>query len=114
MDSAVNTMGFPVLSLIVLVPLAGALLLLCLKDDLQIKRLTLLVTTLDLALTLMLLAHFNPATHLMQFSEQYQWIPALDIHYALGVDGISVLFVFLSAFLGWICVLASWRPLNST
>ncbi|NMG45372.1 NADH-quinone oxidoreductase subunit M [Aromatoleum toluvorans] len=105
-------MGFPVLSLIVLVPLAGALLLLWLKDDLQIKRLALLVTTLDLALTLTLLAHFNPDTHLMQFSEKYQWIPALDIHYALGVDGISVLFVFLSAFLGWICVLASWRAIE--
>lgn len=112
MDSAVNTIGFPVLSLIVLVPLAGALLLLWLKDDLQIKRLTLLVTTLDLALTLKLLVHFNPDTHLMQFSEQYRWIPALDIHYALGVDGISVLFVFLSAFLGWICVLASWRAIE--
>lgn len=111
-DPAVNTIGFPVLSLIVLVPLAGAMLLLWLKDDLQIKRLALLVTTLDLALTLKLLAHFNPDTHLMQFSEQYEWIPALDIHYALGVDGISVLFVFLSAFLGWICVLASWRAIE--
>ena len=61
-DSAVNTMGFPVLSLIVLVTLGGALLVLCLKDDLQIKRLTLLVTTFDLALTLKLLVHFNPDT----------------------------------------------------
>lgn len=111
-DSAVDTMGFPVLSLIVLLPLAGALLLLWLKDELQIKRLALLVTTLDLALTLKLLVDFDPHTHLMQFSEKYQWIPALDIHYALGVDGISVLFVFLSAFLGWICVLASWRAIE--
>jgi NADH-quinone oxidoreductase subunit M len=111
-ETAVNSISFPILSLIVLVPLLGALLLLWLKDDLQIKRLSLLITTVDLMLTITLLVHFNPATHLMQFSESYEWIPALGIRFSLAVDGISVLLVFLSAFLGWICILASWRAIE--
>ena len=87
-----------VLSLIVFVPMAGALLLLWVQRDLQVKRLALLVTSLDLLLAITLLVHFDPTTHLMQFGEKIEWIPALGIHYTLGVDGISVLFVFLSAF----------------
>ena len=48
----------------------------------------------------------------MQFRETHAWIPALGITYALGVDGISALFVFLTALLGWICVLASWVAID--
>jgi len=92
--------------------MAGALLLLWVKGDLQVKRLALLVTGLDLALAVKLLVDFDPTTHLMQFGEKVEWVPALGIHYTLGVDGISVLFVFLTAFLGWICILASWRAIR--
>jgi len=92
--------------------MAGAFLLLWVKGDLQVKRLALLVTGLDLALAVKLLVDFDPTTHLMQFGEKVEWVPALGIHYTLGVDGISVLFVFLTAFLGWICILASWRAIR--
>ncbi|TGP13863.1 proton-conducting transporter membrane subunit, partial [Mesorhizobium sp. M1D.F.Ca.ET.231.01.1.1] len=39
-------------------------------------------------------------------------VPTLGITYALGIDGISALFVFLTALLGWICVLASWTAID--
>ena len=111
-ETIINSVEFPILSLIVFLPMTGAFLLLWVQSDLQIKRLALLVTSLDLLLAIKLLVHFDPTTHLMQFGEKVEWIPALGIHYTLGVDGISVLFVFLSAFLGWICILASWRAIE--
>ncbi|TIQ16102.1 MAG: NADH-quinone oxidoreductase subunit M, partial [Mesorhizobium sp.] len=45
-------------------------------------------------------------------TETHQWVPALGITYALGIDGISAPFVFLTALLGWICVLASWVAID--
>jgi NADH-quinone oxidoreductase subunit M len=59
-----------------------------------------------------MLAGFDTTTHEMQFTEARPWVPALGITYALGVDGISALFVFLTGLLGWICVLASWVAID--
>ena len=47
--------------------------------------------------TLPLYSHFDTATSAMQFVERAEWIPRFDIHYHLGVDGISVLFVCSTA-----------------
>jgi NADH-quinone oxidoreductase subunit M len=55
-----------------------------------------------------MLAGFDTTTHEMQFTERRPWVPALGITYALGVDGISALFLFLTALLSLISVLASW------
>ncbi len=107
-----NTFGFAMLSLIIFVPLLGAGILLLIPGEARARQFALLFTSIDLLLTVQLVFAFDPSTHAMQFQEQMAWIPALGINYALGVDGISILFVFLSAFLGWICVLASWRAIK--
>ena len=101
-------MDLPLLSLIVFLPAAGALVLMFLRDDGAVRWTALGVTVLDFALCIAMLAGFDTTTHEMQFTETRPWVPALGITYALGVDGISALFVFLTALLGWICVLASW------
>jgi len=111
-EPSVNALGLGLLSLIIFVPLVGAAILLLVPDEAKVRRVALLFTSLDLLLTVQLIYSFDPTTHAMQFQEQGAWIPALGINYALGVDGISILFVFLSAFLGWICVLASWRAIQ--
>lgn len=111
-ETSVNSVGLGLLSLIIFVPLVGAAILLLVPDDTKVRRVALLFTSLDLLLAMQLVYAFDPTTHAMQFREQWAWIPALGINYALGVDGISILFVFLSAFLGWICVLASWRAIQ--
>ncbi len=49
----------------------------------------------------------------MQFVEKHEWISALNIHYHLGVDGISVLFILLTAFFTPIVVLAGWKVIQS-
>jgi NADH-quinone oxidoreductase subunit M len=105
-------MDLPLLSLIVFLPAAGALAILFLRDDAAVKWTALTVTLADFALTVPMLVAFDTTTPAMQFRETYAWIPALGIDFALGVDGISVLFVFLTALLGWICVLASWEAID--
>jgi NADH-quinone oxidoreductase subunit M len=49
----------------------------------------------------------------MQFAETHEWIPAWNINYSLGVDGISVLFVLLSALITITCVLVSWNSIKA-
>jgi NADH-quinone oxidoreductase subunit M len=102
----------PVLSLIVFLPAAGALAILFLRDDAWVKWTALIVTLAAFTLTVLLLVGFDTTTPAIQFRETHAWIPALGITYALGVDGISALFVFLTALLGWICVLASWAAID--
>ncbi|MBZ7927468.1 NADH-quinone oxidoreductase subunit M (plasmid) [Ensifer adhaerens] len=105
-------MTFPLLSLIILLPAAGAMALLLLRNDDAVRWTALAFTVLDCVLALVMLLGFDPTTHEMQFVERRPWVPALGITYALGIDGISALFVFLTTLLGWICVLASWVAID--
>jgi len=105
-------MGFPLLSLIIFTPAAGAAVLMFLRSDDAVRWTALGVTVLDLALCIAMLASFDTTIHEMQFTETRTWVPALGITYALGIDGISALFVFLTALLGSICVLASWVAID--
>ena len=105
--------GFPILSLIVFLPAVGALLLMVLRNDATVRWTALVFTVADFLLTIPLLFAFDTTTPAMQFRETVDWVPALGITYSLGVDGISVLFVFLTGLLGWICVVASWEAIAS-
>ena len=93
------TFGFPVLSLVLFFPLIGALILWLLEDEDLIKNAALGIGALELVLAGNVLFHFQPGTAAMQFSERVAWIPPLGISYQLAVDGISVLFVGLTALL---------------
>ena len=66
----------------------------------------------DFILTIPLLLRFDKGTAAMQFVERGEWIPSLNIEYYLGIDGISVIFMFLTGLIGWICVLASWTSIE--
>lgn len=105
-------MAFPLLSLIVFMPAAGAAVLMFLRSEDTVRWTALAVTVLDFVLCIAMLAGFDTTTREMQFTETRPWVPALGITYALGIDGISALFVFLTALLGWICVLASWVAID--
>lgn len=102
------TFGVPVLSLLLFFPLLGAVLLWLLEDEDLIKNAALGISVLELFLACMVLVRFAPGTAAMQFSERVPWIPPLGISYHLAVDGISVLFVGLTAFLTTLVVLYSW------
>ncbi|RUM20544.1 NADH-quinone oxidoreductase subunit M [Rhizobium vallis] len=105
-------MGFPLLSFIIFTPVAGAAVLMFLRGDDAARWTALSFAVLDLALCIAMLVGFDTTTHAMQFTEMRPWVPALGINYALGIDGISALFVFLTALLGSICVLASWVAID--
>ena len=104
--------SLPILSIIIFLPLSGAIALLFIRSANQIKWLSLSICALDLLLTMLLIHNFDPSSYDMQFGETHRWIPPLNIRYALGVDGISILFVFLTALVGWVSVLASWRAIE--
>jgi NADH-quinone oxidoreductase subunit M len=64
-------------------------------------------------LSLLLWFGFDRSNPGFQFEERADWIPALNIAYRMGVDGISMPFVLLSTLLTPICVLASWEAIET-
>lgn len=103
------------LSAIVFLPLAGAMIiLLLLKDARQIRLWAAAVTVVELALALAAFVIFRTEDYRrvgdMEMVEVYRdWIPALNIQYHLGVDGLSTPLVLLTALLGMCAVFASWQ-----
>jgi NADH-quinone oxidoreductase subunit M len=104
----------PILSLLVLLPLLGAVLIAFLPSgnfDL-IRRVALGTSLLTWAVSLILLAVFDRGASGFQFKEAADWIPSFGIQYKLGVDGLSVLMVALTTTLSWISILASFGPIK--
>jgi len=73
------------------------------------KRIALIVTLLTLAVTIAMMVSFSPGGPAFQFTQTYQWIPQFGIHYAVGVDGIGLVLIGMTAVLMPVVVLASWN-----
>ncbi len=100
---------FPVLSSLIFLPLLGALAILFLpreREDLS-RPCALITTGTVLAVSAALIFGFDRTAPGMQFAERSLWIPQLNVWYFLGVDGISIGLVFLTALLGFLACLAS-------
>ena len=108
-----NTLGYPILSLLIFLPLAGVIPLLILKNDEAAKYWTLVITLVIAVISLPLYFKFDKMTHLYQFGEHHAWIPMWNINYTLGIDGISLLLILLTTLLMPICVLCSWRYITT-
>jgi len=105
-----NETGLPLLSLLVFLPLLGAIVVIFSNNARLGRLLALSFAVLELALSLWVLQLFNAADgQHFQLAEQHNWIPSLGATYMLGVDGISVLFLPMSALLTVSAVLASWN-----
>src|SRR5258708_6422431 len=103
--------GWPILSIITLLPAVGALFIRLVPGDAEpaghrARQIALIVTLIDLVLSVVLWANFDTSTAQFQFVESAAWLGS-GINYKMGVDGISVLFVVLTALLMPICILAS-------
>ncbi|MQA84927.1 MAG: NADH-quinone oxidoreductase subunit M [Streptosporangiales bacterium] len=107
--------GFPWLTVLGAVPLAGSVGvgLLPRGRDLLAKRTALLVSLVALALALAVAIQFRPGGPRFQFTENYPWIPQFGIGYSLGVDGIALVLIGLSAILVPVVILASWNEVES-
>ncbi|CAA9236205.1 MAG: NADH-ubiquinone oxidoreductase chain M [uncultured Craurococcus sp.] len=113
-----NAAGFPLLSLLTFLPLAGAAVIMSVRGDDEVvarnARWTALWTSLIVfLLSLILWARFDTASAAFQFEEKLEWLPEFGVGYHMGVDGISVLFVLLSTALTPLCILASWESVTS-
>jgi NADH-quinone oxidoreductase subunit M len=108
-----NTLGYPILSLLVFLPLMGVIPLLILKNDEAAKYWTLIITLVIAVISLPLYFKFDRTTALYQFGEHHAWIPMWDINYTLGIDGISLLLILLTTLLMPLCVLCSWRYITT-
>lgn len=98
----------PLLSILTFLPTTGALLLFALPRR-QSHIVALITALLSLFLTHVIWHHFNPASGIMQVEELHTWIPALSVQYRLGIDGLGLLMLLLTAIVTPIGIFASWN-----
>src|SRR5437867_1042417 len=109
-------MHFPILTSLIALPIAGALLLLFVRDDERsaplAHNIALVVSVLVFAETLLLWSRFAAASGEFQFIERHAWMPAFGISYFVGVDGISLWLLVLTGFLTPLALLSSWESVQ--
>ena len=101
------------LSWMIAVPFIGIAVLAFVRDERWVRRIALSITLLDLGLFLLVWFGFDSDQTGMQFVERHQWMPTLNIQYAVGIDGISFVLLMLTVLLAPICVLCSWTSVTS-
>ena len=106
-------MSYPVLTVTTFLPLAGAVLILLLGSERLARWVALTATLATLAVSTPLYLGFDKASSALQFVESRAWIPAWNIAYSMGVDGISLPFIFLASLLGILCIGASWSAIQT-
>jgi len=116
MASDMASSSFPWLTLAIFVPIVFGLLVLAVgRDDNPgpARALSLIGAIAGFVVTLPLYLGFDASTAAMQFVEKAAWIETFSVYYHLGVDGISLWFVLLTAFITIIVVLAGWEVITS-
>ena len=108
-------MPIPLLTSLVLLPFAGAVLLLFTGKgrDQLVRQLALGLSLVTFVVSLALWWRFDPASADYQFVERYTWLPDFGISYHVGIDGISLWLVVLTTFLTPIALLCSWESIES-
>ncbi|MBS1187683.1 MAG: NADH-quinone oxidoreductase subunit [Burkholderiaceae bacterium] len=105
----------PILSIAIWCPVAfGLVVFLFGRDDKprRVRAMSLLGAIVSFLVTLPLIANFDSTAHGMQFVEKFAWIERFNIFYHFGIDGISLWFVVLTAFITVIVVIAGWRVIE--
>jgi NADH-quinone oxidoreductase subunit M len=113
MPLSASIADLPVLSVLIFSPLVAAGIAALLRSERTLRWWTLAFTLAEAALSLPLYWLFNPHTAEFQFKQDTPWIPSLNIHYTLGLDGISLLLVLLTTLVMPLCVLASWTYIKT-
>jgi len=102
---------FPLITVLTATPLVGAVLLLRAKagNERLARQMALAFSLVGLFWAVLLWANFDPSATGLQFAEHHAWIPTLGAEYFVGVDGLGLLMVMLTAIVTPIAILASWR-----
>ncbi len=112
LELKMNTLGYPLLSLLIFLPVLGAFLLLFIRNAMTARWIALAFSLVELALCLPMFMNFDSSIAHMQFGESVPWIAAWNINYRLGIDGISIMFVALTALLTTISIMVSWTAIQ--
>ncbi len=101
---------WPLLSLLIWIPIVGAVLLAAIGNRMPhlVRPLALVTALLAFVLSLVLYAGFDASTPAMQFQEKAVWIAAFDIHYHLGIDGLSLPLILLTTLTGVLVIIGGW------
>ncbi len=103
-------MNFPYLSVIVFLPLIGAIVIALMgAKPKQIKLVAAAFATASFILSLKVFATYDGSLSGVQFVEQVSWIPGLSVQYYMGVDGLSLPLLLLTTFIGMVAVFVSWK-----
>ena len=103
---------WPLLSLVIWLPIIGGLIVLALGDKFGAKPAAFIVAFVTFLVSIPLYTNFSPETADMQFLEQKEWIPSFNIFYYLGVDGISMPLILLNTFITVLVVVAGWEVIK--
>ena len=108
---------WPLLSLVIFLPLAGAGFILLIRGEPDVvaqnaRSVALWTSGITFLLSLLIWANFDPTQAGFQLVEKGQWFVGVDINYHVGVDGISLWFVLLSTLLTMLCVISSWHSVQ--
>ncbi|HJS74498.1 MAG TPA: NADH-quinone oxidoreductase subunit M, partial [Vicinamibacteria bacterium] len=104
--------SYPVLTVTTFLPLLGAVVILLAGDRLA-RWIALLTTLITFGVSLPLYRGFERTSAALQFVESVPGIPSWNIVYGMGVDGISLPFIFLSVLLSVLCVSVSWTAVET-
>jgi NADH-quinone oxidoreductase subunit M len=108
-------LGYPILSLVIWVPIVAGLLVLATGSDRQAslaRWIALAGAALGLWVALPLYTEFDASTAMMQFQELKPWVPRFSIYYHLGVDGIAMPLILLNSFTTVLVVIAGWEVIK--
>ena len=103
----------PILSILIFSPLLAAAVAALIKSEKLLRWWTLGFTSAAAIYSLALYWQFDASTSQFQFAENAEWIRGLKINYAVGIDGISLLLVLMTTLIMPLCVLASWRYIQT-
>lgn len=107
--------GFPLLSIVIWLPIFFGLMVLAIGNNrptLLPRWLSLVGSVIGLLVALPLYTRFDPTLSTMQFVEQYVWFERLNVHYHVGVDGISMPLILLNCFITPLIVIAGWEVIR--
>ncbi len=105
------SLDWPLLSILVWLPVIGGIAVLLLHDNLA-RPAALAVATVTFLLSLLLYTHFDTGTAQMQFTESRLWVDPFNVYYALGVDGIAMPLIILTAFITVIVIISAWEVIQ--
>lgn len=103
---------WPILSLLIWLPIIGALPVLIAGRARAMRWIALLFSIATFIVSLFLLPAFDAGSAALQLTEVHHWIPALDVNYALGVDGIAVALILLTTIVGPLVIIGAWEVIQ--